>query len=189
MDWAIPLQNFNLENVHLGPLIQGPKPITQLSYKDADFTFPSLILLMPMLPIKSYDPVSGRLVLSLADSPQALQKLLGLQDMLLSSVNTNYGRWFPKSMARKIADLRSTFQPMLFEQEMHLYCPNSNSNIQGPNIYSKGAWSKNSALSALSTMPIRVVLRIQGISFHLHPSTGQWSGKFRLQHKILSIIS
>jgi hypothetical protein len=190
MDWAIPIQTFQVENVQLGSLLQGSKPLTPLAYKDSDFSFPSLILLLPKLKVKSYDSATGRLIISLADFPQILSKLMMLQDMLLTAVYINQQRWFPKSQMRKLQELRGAFQPMLFEQEMHLYCPCQTATIQGPSIFKGGAWSKNSLQPGYiqSDSTIRLVLRIQGISFHIHPLTGQWSGKFRLQHKILGVL-
>jgi len=35
---------------------------------------------------------------------------------------------------------------------------------------------------------IRAVIRLHGISFHILHPTEQWSGKFRLQHRILAIL-
>jgi len=35
---------------------------------------------------------------------------------------------------------------------------------------------------------VRVALRIQGLSFHTHPTFGTWSGRFRLQHKIMALF-
>jgi hypothetical protein len=185
MEWCIPIQTFQVENVQLGTLTTGPKPLVPLAYKDTEFTFPSLVFLLSPLKIKSYDPVSGRLVLCLVDSPQVLSKLLMLQEMLLSAISINQTTWF-KSNPRRIAELRSGFQPMIHNNEMHVYCPNQNYQAQGPNIYINNTWVKAAGL--VSGMKIRIIIKLQGISFHIHQPSGQWSGKFRLQHRIIGVL-
>ena len=187
MEWCIPIQTFQVENIQLGTLTAGLKPLIPLSYKDADLTFPSLVFLLPPLNIKSYDPASGRLVLSLDESPQVLSKFLMLQDMLLTSIFTNQTTWFKITTPRKLAELRANFQPMIHDNEMHLYCPNQIHQAQGPHLYINGEWVRTAGL--VPGMSIRVVMKLQGISFHIHPASGTWSGKFRLQHRINSVLS
>lgn len=185
MEWCIPIQTFQTENVKLETITPGPKPIIPLSYKDDDITFPSLVFLLPALRLKSYDPPSGRLVLSLADSPQTLSKLLMLQEMLLSAIIANQHSWFKHPIPKTRAELKAGFQSMIQDNEMHLYCPNHINQLQGPNIYNE-EWVRSAGL--LSGKRIRVVLKLQGISFHIHPATGFWTGKFRLQHRITSVL-
>ena len=186
MEWCIPIQTFQVENVQLGTLTSGIKPIIPLAYKDTDLTFPSLIFLLPPLKIKLYEPTTGRLILLLTECPQVLSKLLMLQDMLLTATCVNQTSWFKLNSPRKLSELRANFQSMIHDNEMHLYCPNQNYQGQGPNIYINGEWVRTAGL--VSGMKVRVVMKIQGISFHIHPASGTWSGKFRLQHRINTIL-
>ena len=191
MEWCIPIQTFQVENVQLGTAPQGLKPTISLGYKDNDMTFSALNILLPPLMIKSYASSSGRLILSLEDSPQILRKLLMLQDTILSSVFANQQRWFPSQpFIRKQADIKNTFQPIIQDTEMNLYCPINENDGQGPNIYTNEKWTKGIVESGLLIpgTKIRVVIRLHGISFHIHPTSDQWSGKFRLQHRILSVL-
>lgn len=191
MEWCIPIQTFQVENVQLGTSPQGIKPTISLGYKDNDMTFNALNILLPPLTIKSYTPSSGKLTLSLEDLPQILRKLNMLQDTILSSVYTNQQRWFPQQIhVRKQVDIKNTFQPIIQNSEMNLYCPMNESDGYGPNIYTNEKWSRGISESGLLSpgVKIRVVIRLHGISFHVHQPSEQWSGKFRLQHRILSIL-
>lgn len=191
MEWCIPIQTFQVEHVQIGSMPIVNKPIISLGYKDNDMTFTSLSILLPSLTIKSYTPASGKLVISLEDSPQTLRKLLMLQDTVLSSVCSNQQRWFPQQpFIRRLSEIKGSFQPIISDTEMTLYCPINNTDIQGPNMYTEEKWLKGIQESGL-LLPgtkIRVVLRLQGISFHISPHTEQWSGKFRLQHRLLAIL-
>jgi hypothetical protein len=191
MEWCIPIQTFQVDNIVLGSTSYGPKPTISLSYRDMDMNFSNLSILLPILPIKSYTPSTGRLILSLADSPGTLSKFNMLQEMILTAVHANQQRWFPKQpFLRRAIDIRNSFQSILQENEMNLYCPINDTDIQGPNLYKDGGWSRGISQSGLLSpgTNIRVVVKLQGISFHIHPSSDQWSGKFRLQHRILAIL-
>ena len=114
-----------------------------------------------------------------------------LQDTILSSVFINQQRWFPQqTFLRKQADIKNTFQPIIQNTEMNLYCPMSESDNHGPNIYTNNKWTKGTFESGLLApgVKIRVVIRLHGISFHVHQPSDQWSGKFRLQHRILAVL-
>lgn len=190
MEWCIPIQTFQVEHVQIGSIPIGNKPTISLGYKDNDITFTSLSILLPSLTIKSYAPSSGRLILSLDESPQTLRKLMMLQDTVLSSICSNQQRWFPQQpFIRKLSEIKGTFQSIINDTEMNLYCPINDTDLHGPNVYDK-KWSRGIQESGLLVpgTKIRVVLRLQGISFHIHPTTEQWSGKFRLQHRILAIF-
>lgn len=184
MEWLIPIQTFQVEHVQLGLLTRGPKPMIPLGYKDADCHFPSLSFLLPSLTIKSYDMASGRLIISLHDSPQTFSKLHALQEMLLSAVAMN--SLIP---IRKGADMRAGFQQMVHPMELTLYCPAQETLTQAVLVYSKGVWQRGvHAGVLLPGTRVRIALRIQGVSFHIHPTSAQWTGKFRFQHKILSVM-
>jgi hypothetical protein len=188
MEWCIPIQTFQIENVQLGSITRSIKPIVPLAYKDSYFHFPSLSFLLPNLTVKSYDFATGRLVLSLAESIQTLNKLQTLQDMLLSAVNANHTAWY--NAKRKPQEVRAGFQPMILNSELHLYCPLSATTAQPIPVYENAEWAKGPHRpgSLKSGKRVRVALRFHGISFHIHPVTGEWTGKFRIQHKIIGVI-
>jgi hypothetical protein len=189
MEWCIPIQTFQVEHVQLGTLLRNGKPLVPLAYKDADFHFPTLSFLLPTLPVKSYDLSTGRLVLSLAESAQTLSKLQILQDMLFTAVSSHYSVWYPGTH-RSIQELRNGFQPMIQNSELHLYCPAYDSVAQPIPFYNEGVWSHGRPKSGgLRTgKRVRIAIRLYGISFHISPGTHTWSGKFRLQHKVIAVM-
>lgn len=188
MEWLIPIQTFQVENVQLGSILHGNKPLVPFAYKDGDMHFNSLSFLLPILTIKSYDMATGRLVLSLQGSTQALNKMTTFQDILLSTVVANQQSWYPGN-ARRPQDIRAGYQSMIQNSEIHLYCPVSDTGSTIP-FYADGEWSKHGIQHERlqSGANVRVALRIQGLSFHIHTGTGQWTGKFRLQHKIIAVL-
>lgn len=172
-------------------------PLAPLHYMDGETHFPSLSLLLPSLIVKVYEPNTGKLILSLKDSASSTNKLQALQASLLSYVHTNQGAWFNQGR-RDLAELQQLFQPMVEGDMLHLYCPVSvqdkksggvdsivvyRSEKGGPVIGSQGV--RPTFLQPGDS--VRVCLRIQGISFHNHPIHGEWTGRFRLQHKIIAL--
>ena len=89
MEWTIPIQKLEVNKIHVGQLQKTIKPLTPLSYADGPIVFQNLNLLLPPLPIKEYDIVSGKLILSLQEAPGVSAKLVALQDSLLNSVFLN----------------------------------------------------------------------------------------------------
>lgn len=192
MEWLIPTQTLQTENIQLGPITHSGKPLVPLAYKDSDQYFPSLSILLPSLKIKSFDNSMGHFIISLADSPQILAKLQTMQDTLLTEVGSNYTTWFSKNhpMYKKPSDVRAGFQPLIHGTDLHLYCPTQQYIAQSVPFYSNGKWSETGIQTALLQpgSRVRIALRIQGISFHINATTGHWSGKFRLQHKLLALL-
>jgi hypothetical protein len=191
MEWCIPIQTLQVDNVQVGNTPVGPKPMISLSYRDTDLHFSCLTLLLPKLTIKSYTPSSGRLIMSLDDSIQTVSKLSALQDILLSAVYSNQQRWFPRNTSlRKMSEIKDTFQSIIHDTDMNLYCPINENDEQGPNVYRDGVWSRGILQSGILSpgSSIRIVVKLQGLSFHVYPSSDQWSGKFRLQHRILAVL-
>jgi hypothetical protein len=197
MEWVIPLQKLEVNKVQMGSFINGVKPLAPLSYVDGEIHFPSLSLLLPHLTVKSYDPQSGKLALILRESPTAYNKLQALQTTLLSAVLTNQTAWFNQPR-RELAELQALFQPMIEGDILHLYCPVSvqdkkNGGVDSIMVYRSekgGAVLSSHGLRPAYLQPgdsLRISLRIQGISFHNHPTFAEWTGKFRLQHKIIAL--
>ncbi len=188
MEWCIPIQTFQVEHVQLGTLMRGSKPMLPLAYKDSDFQFPCLTLLLPTLSVVSYDPLNGRLVLSLSEHTQTLSKLQTFQDMLLTAVVSQHMNWFAGNPKRS-QDIRAGFQPMIQNGELHLYYPLSDNVDQRIPVYRGGHWTSGKTQPLKAGERVRIAFRLYGVSFHIPPNASTWSGKFRLQHKIVGILS
>ena len=79
---------------------------------------------------------------------------------------------------------------MIRESEIHLYCPIQNEIMQSVPFFCDGEWN-SAGLQKGRLEPgkrIRIAIRLQGISFLLHPNSDVWIGKYRIQHKILGIL-
>jgi hypothetical protein len=190
MEWLIPTPLLQIDQIQIGTITHSAKPLVPLSYRDAEHNFPSLSILLPSLKIKSFDSSTGHFVISMADNPVALTKLQALQEMMLSNTKTNYNSWFPnqRHTIKKVSDIRLGFQPLIHGTDLHLYCPIQPQIAENVPFYSKGSWTGIQTGLLVPGARLRIVLRIQGISFHIHQSTGQWSGKFRIQHKLLALL-
>jgi hypothetical protein len=190
MEWLIPIQTFQVEKVQLGTLVESAKPIVPLAYKDGENVFPSMSIMFPLLTVKNFDPATGRLVLSLADQPAILTKLMNFQENLVVSVVTKHTSWFPQNGDSRIVDARAGFQSMIRGSEIHLYCPINSEIQQTIPFYCDGAWNKQGIVKERLEpgTSIRIAVRIQGISFHVHPAYQTWSGRYRIQHKIIGIL-
>ena len=191
MEWCVPLQKFETAKVHIGSLLEGPKPLVPLSYLDGQVQFPTLSILLPHATVKVFDSKTGRLDISLRDTAQAAQKIQALQSSILAAVSAKQETWFRV----QYDELHKLFQPMIENDILHLYCPISNDkrgfsetisvfSTEGGKVHHTTGVRENHIKPGDS---IRVAVRIQGISFHSHPAYGQWTGKFRLQHRIISI--
>jgi|CryBogDrversion2_8_1035294.scaffolds.fasta_scaffold27067_2 hypothetical protein len=197
MEWVIPLQKLEVGKIQTGTFMNGAKPLAPLYYMDGETHFPSLSILLPALTVKIYEPNTGRLVLSLRDSAGSTNKLQALQASLLSYVYSNQLAWFNQGR-RDLADLQQLFQPMVDGDMLHLYCPVSVQDKKSGGVDSIVVYrSENGGhvVGSHGVRPtfmqpgdsVRVCLRIQGISFHNHPIHGEWTGRFRLQHKIIAL--
>ena len=192
MEWCVPIQTFQIDRVQIGEVFSGgSKPTISISYKDNDIVFSSLNILLPSIEIKSYTPSTGRLILSLDDNPSVLQKFTALHNIIIESVFLNQQKWFPNQpYVKKMSEIKSSIQSMITNSEINLYCPLNDIDIHGPNIYFQNEWSQGVIEPGLLSpgRKVRVVLKINGVSFHIYRSTDQWSGKFRIQHRIISLL-
>ena len=161
-----------------------------LSYTDEFFSLPALSILLPFLPIKSYDTETGKLALSLSGHPSILAKLQAFQVKMLQAIYSNYSTWFPGERARTIDETNTSFQPLILNGCIHLYCPLTTvGSFNEISLYSGGSWSKGTIPLETFTLgkQIRIAIRLQGISFHQHPVSRNLTGRSRVQHRILAI--
>jgi hypothetical protein len=194
MEWAIPIQTFTPNHVRLGSFHPTVKHIIPLSYQEGPYTFTSLNILLPTVHVKSYEPATGRLVLSLQANHSTQQKLQQFQELLITSVTRNQKQWFPGEAEKGAREIRDGFQPFLDGNALHLYCPIHSAAHNEIQYYSGGVgWTRGTPPPGLGGFavgaPIRLALRIYGISFHQHPLTKAWTGRFRLQHRIVAMYS
>lgn len=188
MEWTIPIQKLEVNKIQVGQLQKSIKPLTPLSYADGPIIFQNLNLLLPSLPIKEYDSSTGKLVLSLSESPQTLSKLLAIQESLLTSVYTNQKLWFSDSSRTK-EQIQNSFQPFVETNHLYLYCPLQNQEKRHTiHIWKDGEWKRFAATGLIQKGDsIRVALRLQGISYQMNSTNATWTGRFRAQHKISCI--
>ena len=188
MEWTIPIQKLEINKIQVGQLQKSVKPLTPLSYTDGPIVFQNLNLLLPPLTIKDYDSQTGKLILSLSESPQTLSKLLAIQESLLSSVYTNQRAWFPESN-RTREQITNSFQPFVESNNLYLYCPLQNQEKRHTiHIWKDGEWKRFASTGLIQKGDsIRVALRLQGISYQMNATNGVWTGRFRAQHKISCI--
>lgn len=188
MEWTIPIQKLEVNKIQVGQLQKSIKPLSPLSYTDGPIVFQNLNLLLPPLTIKEYDSVSGKLILSLSDSPGTLAKLLALQESLLTSVFTNQRSWFSESNRTK-EQIQTSFQPFVEANQLYLYCPlQSQEKRHTIHIWKEGEWKRFAATGLIQKGDsIRVALRLQGISYQMNVTNGSWTGRCRVQHKISCI--
>jgi len=164
--------------------------MASLSYKDESVSLTCLSILLPPLPIKSYDTDTGKLALSLSGYPQLLAKLQAFQVKMLQTIYANYTSWFPLEQPRDIDETNNSFQPLIMNNCIHLYCPLVTvGSFNEIGIFSDSAWSKGTIQPNLlaAGKQVRIGLRLQGISFHQHPLTRKLTGRSRVQHRILVI--
>jgi hypothetical protein len=195
MEWCIPLQKLELGKIKLGTLAIRPnrekKPMIPLSYTDGQMNMPILTILLPHLTVSSYNSANGRLELALENTMIAT-KLTSLQDSLLNSLSGSQISWFGKKDFT-YDDIYSLFQPMVEGNKLHLYCPSTIVEKR------KGAgviklWKDDSFIEGVRPgllapgQRIRVALQLQGISLQLGLTDNQWTGRSRLQHRVMCIL-
>ena len=189
MEWTIPLQKLEVGKVNVGSIRYGEKPMAPLAYFDGPIQMPSMNILLPPLIVRDYDPSTGRLKLSLSEVAHTASKLSALQDTLLGLVYLKQSSWFPGSR-RTEQDLRLLFQPFVEGSYLHLYCPsNLTTGTTGISFWKQNHWQKGVDQETIHRGDVlRVAFRIQGISFQQNIQQDIWTGRFRLQHKILYIF-
>jgi len=188
MEWTVPIQKLELQKITPGALTNTTKPLTPLEYKDGPFHLKHLNILLPPLAIKDYDTATGRLTLALPENSPILNKMMALQESLLLLVYQHQKSWFPDSNRTK-ENIQHFFQPFVEGNQLNLYCPlQSQDKKYFLHIWKEGVWSRLHVPGTLQKGDIlRVALRLQGISYQTSPQSGSWTGRFRVQHRIMCI--
>ena len=168
-----------------------------LSYFGAQFRLPFLSIVFPSLPVVEYNSTSGKLMLDMSETNLANIKLTTLQDTLINAIIYHQMTWFKSDFPKE--DVKQGFQPMIQDSHLILHCPytDMSSSAQNPGkvlfknvpIYKNGSWDNEFKPEDLKMgTRIRVAVKIHGISFLNRNDGTEWSGKCRLQHKVLGII-
>lgn len=188
MEWTIPIQKLELQKITPGSLTNAVKPLTPLEYKDGAFHLKHLNILLPPLVIKEYDGTSGRLLLTLPENSPIYHKMMALQESLLLLVHQHQKSWFPDSNRTK-ENIQYFFQPFVEGNQLNLYCPlQSQDKKYFLHIWKEGVWSRLNAPGTLQKGDVlRIALRLQGISYQTNTQSGSWTGRFRVQHRIMCI--
>jgi hypothetical protein len=183
MEWSIPLQKLEVGKVQIGEIQHGEKSLVPLAYFDGKNVFSNLNILLPKLNIQEFDENSGKFILSLNEHEA---KLNALQNTLLGAVFIQQRVWFPEIFYNNDI-LNNLFKPIVNNGLLHLYYPVQYTN--DIRIYKDGVWHNTYVPGLIKTNnSVRIMFRIQGISFHKHNYNNIWSGKFRLQHRIYAVL-
>lgn len=195
LEWCIPLQKLDITKVHLGPLTsrlnREKKPMALLSYKDAHVVMPIVTVLLPHLVIDNYNATNGRLDLVL-DASWMSEKFTTLQNSLLHMIGSNQLNWFGMNQY-SMEELQRFFQPMVEGGILHLYCPtllqDKRKGVGAIRVWKEGSWIDGVRPGLLvKGEKIRVALQIQGMSLQLGNMDSNWTGRSRLQHRVLAIL-
>lgn len=186
MEWTVPIQKLELSKITPGALQTSMKPLTPLEYRDGFVTMKHLNILLPPLMIRDYDATTGKLSLHLPEQSAIYNKLLALQESLLFLVYQHQKTWFPESNRTK-EQIQNFFQPFVEGNSLQLYCPlQSNDKKYFLHLWKDGVWKKLTSPGLLQKGDvIRVALRLQGISYQTNQSSNSWTGRFRVQHRIM----
>jgi hypothetical protein len=182
MEWTVPIQSIDINHITLSDITREQKLMATISYRDEVASMTALSMLLPTMTINSYNKENGHLVLQIP--PTHSKKLHGIQDHILKIIRARQRGWFPDFKARPEA--RPKFQPIIDGDLLHVYCPVGTGGPYDIHTYHDG-WTTGANDVIEAGKNVRIIIRIQGVSFHQNPLTGIWTGKFRLQHRILAI--
>ncbi len=193
MEWQIPIQKVEIGNINIGsPWARenrreyALKPMAPLSYFGTHFRLPFLSLLFPPLPIVEYNPQTGKLVLDMSETSLACIKLNTFQETLQGAIVFHQHSWFRSDLSKE--EVKAGFQPIFQNNCLHLHCPSSGPGLRTVPFYKEGEWKASFTAEDLAVgNRIRVAVKIHGISF-LNKDNHEWSGRCRIQHRILGMI-
>jgi hypothetical protein len=205
MEWQLPIQKVEIGNINIGSpwssrgLAQ--KPMAPLSYFGAQFRLPFLSILFPPLCVVEYVPATGKLVLDMSETSLASIKLNTLQDTLINAIMYHQMAWFKTDLV--VEEVRQGFQPIIQDNKLILHCPYTDMSqvnagkvlFKNVPIYKnmanngyKGGWGEFKPEDLAMGTRVRVAVKIHGISFLNRNDSSEWSGRCRLQHKVLGVI-
>lgn len=185
MEWFLPIQKMTVGNIVLSP--PGARGLAALSYNDgATFCHPSLSIVIPPLPVKSYDSSSGRLVLDTSSNHLLSLKLQMLQDMLQEAIQYNQTGWF--STTYRVEDIRNGFQPIYEDSSLILHCSLRHAQDTCLPVWSPSGWKAAEEDDFMVGAKVRIAMKIQGISFLFRNEQNTWTSKSRVQHRIIGVI-
>ena len=157
-----------------------------LSYFGTQFRIPFVSLLFPPLPILDYNAGTGKLTLDMSGTSLACIKMNTFQETLIGAILYHQYGWFKSNFSRE--DVKGGFQPIFNDNKLSLYCPSIGQGVRGIPFY-RDTWKTSfTAEDLVVGSRVRVAVKIHGISF-LNGQDGSWSGRCRLQHRILGMIS
>jgi hypothetical protein len=210
MEWQLPVQKLEVGSIYIAsPWLRDTKvdhktnPMSTLSYIGSQFRMPSLSILFPPLPIVEYVPSAGRLVIDISETSLACTKLAAFQETILQSILCHQSAWFGTKYS--IEEIRSKYTPIYKDNRLIFHCPiTTYSGSAGAPIYANGEW--NTPHTYLKPgMRVRIAVKMHGLSYlynkpnHVNllaevpegmqlDTTPVWSGKTRIQHKIMGIL-
>ena len=192
MEWQLPIQKMEIGNVNIGsPWARdsrkefAQKPMAPLSYFGTQFRIPFVSILFPPLPIVEYNAVTGKLVLNMSETNLACIKLSTLQETLINAIVYHQHGWFKSDYTKDY--VKGGFQPIFNDGHLILHCPSQGAVIRSVPIYDGGWQEALKADNLVVGRRIRVAVKIHGISF-LTSAGDIWSGRCRLQHRVLGVI-
>ena len=160
------------------------KPMAPLSYFGTQFRIPFVSILFPPLPIVEYNSQSGKLVLDMSGTSLACIKLNTFQETLVNAIVYHQYGWFKTDYSKE--DVKGGFQPIFQDNRLILHCPSQGVGIRGVPMY-RGGWKTTFTATEMTPgLRIRVAVKIHGISFLNNGDV--WSGRCRLQHRVLGMI-
>ena len=186
MEWSIPLQKLEVGKVQIGEIQHSEKSLVPLAYFDGQNNFLNLNIFLPKLKVEEFDTKSGKFNLSLRDVITYEAKLIALQSTILGAVYIQQRSWFPDTFY-SLEELNNSFKPIVQNGLLNLYYPiQLSSEVR---IYKDGVWHTSYKPGLINPNDsVRIMFRIQGISFHKNSYNNLWSGKFRLQHRIYAVL-
>ena len=190
MEWQLPIQKVEIGNINIGsPWARehrkeyAQKPMAPLSYFGTQFRIPFVSFLFPPLSVMEYNSQTGKLSLDMGETHLACIKMNTFQDTLMNAICYHQYSWFRTEFSKE--DVKGGFQHILMDKRLVLHCPLRGE--RGIPIFKDG---KHQLLKEEDLVPgkkIRVAVKIHGISFLTNPA-GSWTGRCRIQHRILGMI-
>jgi hypothetical protein len=137
----------------------------------------------------------------MSETSLASIKLNTLQDTLINAIMYHQMAWFKTDLV--VEEVRQGFQPIIQDNKLILHCPYTDMSqvnagkvlFKNVPIYKnmanngyKGGWGEFKPEDLAMGTRVRVAVKIHGISFLNRNDSSEWSGRCRLQHKVLGVI-